>query len=98
MVLYEDRDFKIVIVNIVATASLKGELNLSEVAVGLGLENVEYEPEQFPGLVYRMDEPRVVILIFSTGKIVCTGGKKVEDIPKAVEQLSERLILEGLFH
>jgi len=50
-----------------------------------------YEPEQFPGLMYRMESPRVVFLIFSTGKIVCVGAKKEEDIYEAVEKLWRRL-------
>ena len=50
-----------------------------------------YEPEQFPGLIYRMDEPKVVILIFASGKIVCTGATKEEDVYKAVAKLRENL-------
>ena len=60
---------EIAIQNIVATSDLGGELNLSEVAISLGLENVEYEPEQFPGLVYRIREPKVAMLLFGSGKI-----------------------------
>jgi transcription initiation factor TFIID TATA-box-binding protein len=52
------KDLDIVIQNIVAISDLGGELNLNEVAMGLGLENTEYEPEQFPGLVYRIKEPK----------------------------------------
>ncbi|GAF84543.1 unnamed protein product, partial [marine sediment metagenome] len=65
------KNLEIVVQNMVATADLGGELNLDEVAVAFGLENVEYEPEQFPGLVYRVKEPRVVMLLFGSGKIVC---------------------------
>ena len=93
--IYEDKALKIIIQNIVATSSLDGELNLSEVAIGLGLENVEYEPEQFPGLVYRINEPKVVFLLFSSGKIVCVGAKEVDDISKAVNILSEKLTQAG---
>ena len=82
----------------VATADLGGELNLDEVAVAFGLENVEYEPEQFPGLVYRVKEPHVVMLLFGSGKIVCTGGKNTEDVSKAVEDLLEKLSSMGLLH
>jgi transcription initiation factor TFIID TATA-box-binding protein len=91
------KDLGIVIQNIVATADLKGELNLSEVAISLGLENVEYEPEQFPGLVYRMKEPKVVMLLFGSGKIVCAGARKVEEVSVAVEKLSAELSSLGLF-
>ncbi len=82
---------KIVIQNIVAISDLGTELNLNEVAMGLGLEKVEYEPEQFPGLVYRLDDPKVAMLLFGSGKIVCTGARKTEDVSLAVEKLSEEL-------
>ncbi len=92
------KDLKIVVQNIVAVGDLGGELNLTEVAMALGMENIEYEPEQFPGMVYRVKEPKVVILIFTTGKIVCTGGRNIEDVSKAVEKLSEELNSLGLIH
>lgn len=91
-------DLEIVVQNMVATADLGGELNLNEVAVAFGLENIEYEPEQFPGLVYRVKEPRVVMLLFGSGKIVCTGGRTTEDVSAAVEQLFENLSSMGLLH
>jgi len=90
------KDFEIVIQNIVATSDLGGELNLSEAAISLGLENVEYEPEQFPGLVYRIKEPRVAMLLFGSGKIVCAGARKLEDVSLAVEKLSKELSSLGL--
>jgi len=92
------KDLDIVVQNMVATADLGGELNLDEVAVAFGLENVEYEPEQFPGLVYRVREPRVVMLLFGSGKIVCTGGRNTEDVSTAVQNLSEKLNSMGLLH
>jgi len=92
------KDLEIVVQNMVATADLGGELNLDEVAVAFGLENVEYEPEQFPGLVYRVKEPKVVMLLFGSGKIVCTGGRNTEDVSKAVQDLSEKLNSMGLLH
>jgi len=92
------KDLEIVIQNMVAMADLKAELNLNEVAVGLGLENVEYEPEQFPGLVYRIKEPKVAMLLFASGKIVCAGAKNTEDASKAVEKLAEDLSSLGLLH
>ena len=92
------KDLDIVVQNMVATADLGGELNLDEVAVAFGLENVEYEPEQFPGLVYRVKEPKVVMLLFGSGKIVCTGGRNTEDVSTAVQDLSEKLNSMGLLH
>ncbi len=82
--------------NIVASADLGVDLNLNAIAIGLGLENIEYEPEQFPGLVYRLDNPRVVVLIFGSGKMVVTGGKSPEDARRAVERISEELRTLGL--
>ena len=92
------KDLKIIVQNIVATADLGGELNLTETAQGLGLENVEYEPEQFPGLVYHIKEPKVAMLLFSSGKIVCTGARSPEDVSKAVEKLSKELSSLELLH
>ena len=89
---------KIIVQNMVATADLGGELNLTETAQGLGLDNVEYEPEQFPGLVYRIKEPKVAMLLFSSGKIVCAGARSTEDVSTAVEKLSEELSSLGLLH
>ena len=63
-------EFDIKIQNIVASANLESTLNLE--AVALELEDTEYEPEQFPGLVYRLSDPKVVLLLFGSGKVVCT--------------------------
>jgi transcription initiation factor TFIID TATA-box-binding protein len=83
---------KIEIVNIVASGDMKIEnLNLNQVAMALGLENIEYEPEQFPGLVFRMKEPKVVTLIFSTGKVICTGARNKDDVELAYENLKREL-------
>jgi transcription initiation factor TFIID TATA-box-binding protein len=84
---------KIQIQNIVASADLHTKLNLSAIAVGLGLDRVEYEPEQFPGLVYRLEEPKVVMLLYPNGKIICLGARKKEYIKEAINKLSERLAL-----
>ncbi len=86
----------IVVQNIVCTADLKTELNLNAVAIGLGLERVEYEPEQFPGLVYRLTDPKVVVLIFGSGKLVCTGAKAVEHAADAVEKIRNEFQSLGL--
>jgi transcription initiation factor TFIID TATA-box-binding protein len=71
--------------NIVASASLGGMIDLEKAAYSLG--KTMYEPEQFPGLIYRMDEPKVVILLFASGKLVCTGAKKEQDVYDAVHKL-----------
>ncbi len=77
---------KVRIENIVASAQLGTELNLDSIA--FSLRNAEYEPEQFPGLVYRIDEPKVAFLLFGSGKIVCTGGRSIDDVKVAVKKLS----------
>ncbi len=87
---------EITVQNIVSSADLGHDLNLNALAIGLGLEDVEYEPEQFPGLVYRMDDPKVVVLLFGSGKIVITGGKFAEDATAAVENIVDRLDGLGL--
>jgi transcription initiation factor TFIID TATA-box-binding protein len=66
-----------------------------ELAVGM-LVKTMYEPEQFPGLIYRMDEPKVVILIFASGNLVCTGAKKEQDVYDAVHKLHESLEEQNL--
>ena len=76
---------EIIIQNIVATANIHGKVDL-EAAADI-MDNVMYEPEQFPGLIYRMAEPKVVILIFASGKLVCTGGKSAEMVDVAVVKL-----------
>ena len=76
---------KIVIQNIVASANLHGKIDL-ETAADI-MDNVMYEPEQFPGLIYRMQTPKVVMLLFASGKLVCTGAKHEDMVKEAVAQL-----------
>ena len=80
---------EIKIQNIVASANLYAEVNLEKAAALL--ENTMYEPEQFPGLIYRMSEPKVVLLIFTSGKVVCTGAKHEDEVRVAVEKVYQRL-------
>ncbi len=80
---------EIKVVNIVATANLLGRIELEEAAYSLG--RTMYEPEQFPGLIYRMDTPKVVILLFASGKLVCTGATKAEDVYTAVDKIHKQL-------
>ena len=89
-------DPEVTVQNIVTSADLGRNLNLNAIAIGLGLENIEYEPEQFPGLVYRLDEPDVVALLFGSGKLVITGGKKPDDAKEAVDKIVSRLEELGL--
>jgi len=80
---------EIKVVNMVASANLLGRIELEDCAYSLG--RTMYEPEQFPGLIYRMDEPKVVILLFASGKLVCTGATKEEDVYSAVAKLHKNL-------
>ena len=77
--------------NIVASFELEKELNLSIISKGLMLENTSYEPDQFPGLVYNIEELGAILLIFSTGKIICTGVKNFEDASKAIEIIKDKI-------
>jgi transcription initiation factor TFIID TATA-box-binding protein len=94
IIIIDKPEFKIV--NMVASASLGGLIDLERSAYSLG-RNM-YEPEQFPGLIYRMDELKVVILIFASGKLVCTGAKKEEDVHEAITKLHKKLEEEELIY
>jgi transcription initiation factor TFIID TATA-box-binding protein len=80
---------RVQIQNVVASANLNAEVNLEIAAEQL--DNVMYEPEQFPGLIYKMDDPKVVLLIFSSGKMVITGAKSEEEVAQAVKNIYEKL-------
>jgi transcription initiation factor TFIID TATA-box-binding protein len=75
--------------NMVASASFGVRVDLEKAVYHLG--RTMYEPEQFPGLIYRMDDPRVVILVFASGKIVCTGAKKEEEVYESINKLYDQL-------
>lgn len=80
---------KINIQNIVASGSIGTDLNLNTLA--MKLDNTEYEPEQFPGLVFKLKEADATFLLFSNGKVVCTGTKSEEKCHKALDMLVETL-------
>ncbi len=80
---------KITVQNIVASGSIDLKLNLNVLA--LQLENTEYEPEQFPGLVYKLDEPTATFLLFSNGKLVCTGTKNKQQLEESMEKLNKNI-------
>src|SRR4030065_2690149 len=69
---------KITVQNIVASGTISLKLNLNFLA--LEMQNTEYEPEQFPGLVYKLIEPNATFLLFSNGKLVCTGTKNNQQL------------------
>jgi len=81
--------------NIVVSTDLKKELDLDSISKGLLLEKADYEPKQFPGLIYKMDDIGASLLLFSSGKVVCTGTKKIEDATNAIEKMKEKLTSLG---
>ena len=80
---------KITVQNIVASGNIDMMLNLNYLS--LALENTEYEPEQFPGLVYKLADPPATFLLFSNGKLVCTGTKNNQQLNESMEQLKKVL-------
>lgn len=90
-VLNEPEDAWFSMQNYVCTGELDQVQNLNALAIGLGLEYTEYEPEQFPGLVFRSDDHPVVILIFASGKVVVTGAKDIDAAEEAFQSLKEDL-------
>ncbi len=77
--------------NIVASGTVGMDLNLNTLA--MKLKNTEYEPEQFPGLVYKLidGDLRATFLLFSNGKVVCTGTKSEDDVNRALDKLIDNL-------
>ena len=80
---------KVTVQNIVASGSINLKLNLNFLA--LEMENTEYEPEQFPGLVYKISEYNATFLLFSNGKLVCTGTKSKQQLESSMKQLLKDL-------
>ena len=75
--------------NIVASGSIGMDLNLNTLAIKL--PNTEYEPEQFPGLVYKLRGTKATFLLFTNGKIVCTGTKTEAEVYDALDKLIDTL-------
>jgi len=84
-----ENNIKVKIENIVVAVNLGRDLNLDQLA--FQLEDSEYEPEQFPGLVYRIAEPKVAFLLFSSGRVVCAGAKSMDNVKEAVRKLEAKL-------
>jgi transcription initiation factor TFIID TATA-box-binding protein len=91
-----DEHLTYTIQNIVTSADLGKPINLNKIAIGFNLDRIEYEPEQFPGLVYRLADPKVVVLLFGSGKLIITGGKRPEDARLAVQKIIADLSNLGL--
>ena len=80
----EEMEVKFRIENIVASANLEVELNLYAIAREVG--NVEYEPEQFPGAILKLKDPKTSLLLFKNGKLICTGAKSEGEVDKAIKK------------
>ena len=80
---------KITVQNIVASGTINLKLNLNFLAIEM--ENTEYEPEQFPGLVYKLNEPNATFLLFSNGKLVCTGTKNKAQLEDSMDKLLKNI-------
>ena len=87
-------DFKIKVQNIVAFTTLGKPIPLEKLL--RKVENTEWQPEQFPGLVYKITNPRASALIFSQGKIVCTGTKSEKDLSAAMNKIVSRIRKAGI--
>ena len=83
------KDAVVTIQNMVASINLGGKIHLEQAA--RTLPRSMYEPEQFPGLIHRMVDPKTVILLFSSGKLVCTGAKQEADVYRSVNNLHSLL-------
>ena len=88
------KDAVVTVQNIVSSINLRGKINLEKAA--RTLPRSMYEPEQFPGVIHRMLDPKTVILIFSSGKLVCTGAKTEKDVYRSVNNLHNLLEEKGL--
>ncbi len=75
--------------NIVAYANLNTDIDLFNLA--LSMENVEYEPEQFPGAILRVNNPKATLLIFKNGKVICTGTRTEKDVREAIKRAVEEI-------
>jgi len=83
------KDAEVTIQNIVSSINLGGKVHLEKAA--RTLPRSMYEPEQFPGLIHRMLDPKTVILVFASGKLVCTGAKNEQDVYRSVNNLHSLL-------
>ncbi len=79
----------LVIENVVASSLMEKKLDLWEIAEAL--EDSQYDPDDFPGLIYRFEDPKTAILLFESVKVVCTEGKTVREAEKSVNKMKELL-------
>ncbi len=77
--------------NIVSSANLEMDLDLY--AIAYKVHDVEYEPEQFPGAIFKLKEPKSSLLLFKNGKIICTGCKNEKEVQTAIEKTQKMMFL-----
>src|SRR5210317_1184551 len=87
-----ERDIRVV--NIVVSTSLEQDIPLEKMAATL--PNTEYNPEQFPGLVIRIKDPKTSALVFSSGNVVCTGARTIDQVEKSIQKIIESLKKIGI--
>jgi len=77
------------VVNIVASALIGSELNLEKISAQI--DYVDYDPARFPGAICRIKEPKTALLLFASGKTVCTGARRLEDVRSVIEMVMKEL-------
>ncbi len=90
------KDYEIKIENITVTTNLKKDLHLENIAKNLIFQEFDFHPETFPGLIYKMDDLQIILIIFNTGKIVCTGAKNIDDATNSINKIKERFTSIGV--
>jgi len=85
------KDYEIKTENVIVSTDFKMEMHLASIANALLLQHPEYYPELFPGLIYKIDDLCAVLILFSSGKLVCTGAKSIDDATSAVNIMEEKL-------
>jgi len=89
------KSYKTKIENIVLSTHFNKPLNLEAISRGLYLKNVSYNPRDFPGLIYKVDDQKSIVILFNSGKVVCTGAESMNNAKKAIERIKEKLTSIG---
>ena len=82
-----ENKYNVKIVNMVASANFNVQLDLF--ALAKEVDSIEYEPEQFPGAILKLTNPRASLLLFKNGKVICTGARNEKNVKKALERTTE---------
>lgn len=88
------KSYNVMVENVIVSTDLKKALNLEHASKSLPLKNVDYKPKDFPGLIYRTDGE--VILLFSSGRAVCTGAESIDEASEALKRIEEKLTSIGV--